>query len=62
MSLRTPGLFQRGARFWLRIVAPKELSAPFYDGKKFAFEGRDGLFKIKKHGLRGRLPGLGLQK
>jgi hypothetical protein len=42
MSSRTPGMFQRGSRFWLRIVAPKDLAAAFYAGKKFAFEGTLG--------------------
>lgn len=42
MSLRTTGLFQRGAKYWLRIVAPKDLAAAFYGGKKFAFEGTLG--------------------
>ena len=42
MSSRTPGLFQRGAKYWLRIVAPKDLAAAFYGGKKFAFEGTLG--------------------
>lgn len=42
MSSRTPGLFQRGAKYWLRIVAPTDLKAAFYGGKKFAFEGTLG--------------------
>lgn len=37
-----PGMFQRGSRYWLRVVAPLDLRAKFYSGKKIAFEGSLG--------------------
>lgn len=37
-----PGVFQRGSRYWLRVVAPLDLQAKFYSGKKIAFEGSLG--------------------
>jgi integrase len=35
-------MFQRGSRYWLRVVAPLDLQAKFYSGKKIAFEGSLG--------------------
>lgn len=42
MASKIPGLFQRGGMWWLRVIAPLDLQAPFYGGKRTAFNGSLG--------------------
>ncbi|SET01971.1 site-specific integrase [Variovorax sp. OV084] len=42
MASKIPGLFQRGGMWWLRVIAPLDLQAPFYGGKRIAFNGSLG--------------------
>ncbi|WPB58735.1 site-specific integrase [Xylophilus sp. GOD-11R] len=42
MAFKIPGTYLRGNRFWLKVLAPKELQARFYGGKRIAFDGTLG--------------------
>lgn len=42
MASKIAGTFLRGGKFGLRIIAPKDLQARFYDGKRIAFNGSLG--------------------
>ena len=42
MASKIAGTYLRGGKFWLRIIAPKDLQAQFCDNKRIVFNGSLG--------------------